>query len=175
MEVKTEEVCMSEVMNLLEAEPTSSPMAAADIPSLREQLAVLVSTGKAKEAIGVQLTHEQVKRLSDKDVQKYAKRYETYVGAKTTESLVDCVICFASKALGWLVKIKDPDAFQKELKNDYIINQELSNLASNAASKCGRLLALANAALITTKQIDFSKESSAMLTNTAEEYSAIAE
>jgi len=49
-------------------------------------LAVLVSTGKAKEAIGVQLTHEQVKRLSDKDVEKFAKRYETYVGSKTTES-----------------------------------------------------------------------------------------
>ena len=66
---------------------------------------MLVSTGKGKEDIGVQLTHEQVKRLSDKDVQKYAKRYETYVGAKTTESLIDCAICPASKALGWVVKI----------------------------------------------------------------------
>ena len=37
--------------------------------------------GKAKEAIGVQLTHEQVKRLDDKDVQKQYKRYVTYVGA----------------------------------------------------------------------------------------------
>ena len=170
------ETCMAEVINLLEAEPTSAtPMV--DIPFLREQLAVLVSTGKAKEAIGVQLTHKQVKRLSDKDVQKYAKRYETNVGTKTTESLVDCVICFASKALGWLVKIKDPDAFQKELKNDYIINQELSNLAGNASLKYGRLLAVANAALITTKHIDFTKEA-AMLSNTelaAEEYSAVAE
>ena len=50
---------------------------------------MLVSTGKAKEAIGVQLTHEQVKRLSDKEVEKYTKRYETYVGSKTTESLID--------------------------------------------------------------------------------------
>ena len=49
---------------------------------------MLVLTGKAKEAIGVQLTHEQVKRLSDKDVQKYAKRYEIYVGAKTTEKSI---------------------------------------------------------------------------------------
>ena len=159
MEVKTEEV--SEVMNLLEAEPTTAtpPLAFGglneDIPSLREQLAVLVSTGKAKEAIGVQLTHEQVKQLSDKDVQKYAKRYETYVGAKTTESLIDSVICLASKALGFLVKIKDPDALQKELKKDYIINQELSNLAGNTGLKCGRLLAAANTALITTKHIDF--------------------
>ena len=62
-------------MNLLqtEYEPPSGPAGGIvptapgpDILALREQLAVLVSTGKAKEAIGVQLTHEQVKRLSDK-------------------------------------------------------------------------------------------------------------
>jgi len=76
----------AEVMKLMEAEPSSGPAGSIvadltapgpDIPALREQLAVLVSTGKAKEAIGVQLTHEQVKRLSDKDVEKYTKRYET--------------------------------------------------------------------------------------------------
>ena len=49
-----------------------------EIPVLREQLAILVSTGKTKEAIGLQLTQEQVKRLGDKDVEKYYKRYETY-------------------------------------------------------------------------------------------------
>ena len=90
-----EDVSFTEVMNLLEVQASSGsegdvvPAFSApgpDIPALREQLAVLVSTGKAKEAIGVQLTHEQVKRLSDKDVEKYTKRYETYVGSKTTES-----------------------------------------------------------------------------------------
>ena len=97
------------------------------------------------------------------------------MGAKRTESLVDSVICLASKALRVLVKIKDLDALQKELKNDYIINRELSNLAGNAAFKCGRLLAVANEALITTKHIDFTKESSAMLINAAEEYLPVAE
>ena len=60
---------MAEVMNLLENEPTAAlPSAGPDIPALREQLAILVSTGKCKEAIGVNLTHEQVKRLEDIDV-----------------------------------------------------------------------------------------------------------
>ena len=86
-----EDVALAEVMNLLQTEPEPSSGTAGglaptapgpDIPALREQLAVLVSTGKAKEAIGVQLTHEQVKRLSDKEVEKFTKRYETYVGLK---------------------------------------------------------------------------------------------
>lgn len=54
---------------------------AGPISSLWEQLVVLVSTAKSKEAIGVQLTHEAVKRLTDKEVEKYSKRYKPYVGS----------------------------------------------------------------------------------------------
>jgi len=160
-----EDAALEDVMKLLqtESEPSSGPAGglvptAPDIPALREQLAVLVSTGKAKEAIGVQLTHEQVKRLSDKEVEKFAKRYETYVGSKTTESLIDSFIFVVSKAVGMVVNIKDIDAYQKELRNDYILNKELSDLAGNLSLKCGRFLAAANTALITTKHIDFSPQ-----------------
>ena len=61
------ENALAEVMNLIQIEPEQpsgpagglvSTAPGPDIPTLREQLAVLVSTGKAKEAIGVQLTHE---------------------------------------------------------------------------------------------------------------------
>ena len=160
-----EEAALAQVLDLLETEPapSSGPACglvptAPDIPALREQLAVLVSTGKAKEAIGVQITHERVKRLSDKEVEIFTKRYETYVGSKTTESLIDSFIFLATKVVGMTVKIKDIDAYQKDLRNDYILNKELSNLAGNLALKCGRFLAAANAALITTKNIDFSPQ-----------------
>jgi len=142
----------------LEAELSSGPAGGIaptapgpDIRALREQLAVLVSTGKAKEAIGVQLAHEQVKRLSDKDVEKCTKRY---VGSKTTESLIDSFIFLATKAVEMKLTIKDIDTYQKELRNDYILNKELSKLAGNLALKCGRLLAADNATLITAKHID---------------------
>ena len=87
---------MAEVMKLLEVEPASSSAATPgpDIPSLREQLAILVSTGKYKEAIGVNLTHDQVKRLEDRDVMRHYKGYETYVGAKTTETLIESFLSF---------------------------------------------------------------------------------
>ena len=116
---------------------------------------MLVTTGKAKEAIGVNLTHEQVKRLSDKDVEKYAKRYQAFIGSKTTDSLIDSAIFLLTKVVGMAVDIDDMKAYQRELKEDYIINQELSNLAGSASLVWGRFLALANAALITAKHIDF--------------------
>ena len=153
------DVVMAEVMNLLEAEPAAAlPAAGPDIPALGEQLAILVSTGKCKEAIGVNLTHEQVRRLEDKEVMRHYKRYETYVGAKTTETLIESFLSFSTKALSLVVRLKDTEALQNELKNDYIITKELSNLSGNLALRCGRLLAVANAFLITAKHVDFSAE-----------------
>ena len=114
------DAAMAEVMSLLEVEPAPAALPAAlpaaNIPDLREQLAILVSTGKCKEAIGVSLTHEQVRRLDDKEVMKHYKRYETYVGAKTTETLIESFLAFSTKALGLVVKLKDTEALQNELK-----------------------------------------------------------
>ena len=138
---------LTDVMKMLEVEPAQPPvamLAGPDIPALCEQLAILVSTGKCKEAIGTQLTHDQVKRLSDKDVMRAHKRYETYVGAKTTETLIDSFLSFATKALGLVVRLKDTEALQNELKNDYIITKELSNLSGSLALRCDRMLAVAN-------------------------------
>ena len=163
MATAQEQEALNEVMQLLEAtpdtaEPTGFTPAANDIPTKREKLAILVSTGKSKEAIGVQLTHEQLKRLTDKDVEKYSKRQEAYIGSKTTESLIDSFLLLVSKGLDMVVKVDDVEKLQQDLKNDYIINQELSSLAGGLALRCGRWLALANAALITTKHIQLEKE-----------------
>ena len=69
-------------------------------------------------------------------------------------------LSFSSKALSLVVRLKATEALQNELKNDYIITKELSNLSGNLALRCGRLLALANALLITAKHVDFSAEES---------------
>ena len=153
-----------DIMEFLEAEPTPDSLGLAslapgnDIPAKREELAVLVSTGKAKEAVGVQLTHDQVKRLSDKDVEKYHKRQEAYIGSKTTESLIDAFLMLFSKGLGMVVKVDDIEKLQQDLKKDYIINHQLSTLAGGFALRYGRWLTLANAALITTKHVQLETE-----------------
>ena len=54
--------------------------------------------------------------------------------------------------------IDDIEKLQQDLKNDYIINHELSSLAGGVALSCGRWLALANAALITTKHVQLETE-----------------
>ena len=120
-----------------------------------------------------------MKRLSDKDVEKFNKRYEAYVGSRTTESLIDSSIVLATKAVGMSVKIKDMDAYQKELRNDYTINKDLSNLTGSLALKCGRFLAVANMVLNTAKHIDFDwhleKGAEVKLEEIPQQYSTTAE
>ena len=153
----------ADVINLLEAEPSSSIvpdsatqlLSGPNIPALREQLAVLVSTGKSKEAIGVQLTHEQLKRLTDKEVEKYYKRYETFVGSKTTESMVDNLLTLVTRGLQMVIEIDDVDAMKKELKGDFIINKEMTDFVGGLSLKYGKFLAPISAALITAKHINF--------------------
>ena len=105
-------------MNMLEVEPAPAASLQPDIPALREQLATLDSTGRAKEAIGVAMSQDQVKRLDPKDVEKYYKRYETYVGAKTTETVVNRFVSLYVRAVGAFVPIKDAEGLQNALKKD---------------------------------------------------------
>ena len=168
---------LADVMKMLEVEPARpieppSP----DIPALCEQLAILVSTGKCKEAIGTQLTHDQLIRLSDKEVMKAQKRYEAYVGAKTTEALIDSFLSLTTKALSLVVRLKDTEALKNEMKNDYIITKELSILSGALALRYNRMLAVASAFLITAKHVDFSADEKAEQSSvTAEQSSVTAE
>ena len=149
---------LTEVLSLLETEPVNAPATGPNIPALREQLAILVSTGKCKEAIGASFSQEQVKRLDDKEVLKYHKRYETYIGAKTIESPIENFLSLSIKAVGWVVKIDDADALKAELKNDFIITKEISQFFGGLALKFGSTLAVANTLLITAKHVDFPDE-----------------
>ena len=164
MAATEEQAALKEVIQMLKTTPDSpAPSAVStlfnpasnDIPNRRERLPVLISTGKSKEAIGDQFTHEQVKRLTDKKVAKFYKRYEAYVGKKTAETLIDSFLMLVSKRVGMFVSIDDVKELQKDLKNDYIINQELASVAGSLSLRCGRWLAVANTPLITTKHIVF--------------------
>ena len=72
-------------MQLLESEPSSTPASQPHIPALREQLAILVATGKAKEAFGVLLTHGKRKQL---DAQRHYKGFEICLVPKAIETVI---------------------------------------------------------------------------------------
>jgi len=162
---------MNEMIDLLDNEPINVPVIApsTNIPALREELAVLVSTGRCKEAIGKSLSQEQVRGLNEKEVINLYKRYETYVGSKTTDSLIDNFLSLAIKGVEMFIKIDDANALKNELKDDFIINKQLCQFCGGLALRFGSALAVVNATAITAKHVDFSQVTEEI----AEQYSVI--
>jgi len=169
----TQDPEIDKVMSVLESEPINTPFIAptTNIPALREQLAVLVSTGRCKEAIGKSLSQEDVRRLDEKEVLNLYKRYETYVGSKTTDTLIDNFLSLAIKGVGMIVEIDDADALKNELKGDFIISKEMSQFCGGLALKFGSTLAAVNATAITAKHVNFSQVTEQI----AEQYPVITE
>ena len=48
-----------------------------------------------------------MKRLFDKNVEQFYKRYGAYVESKTTETLIQSFLMLASKVIGMVVKVDD--------------------------------------------------------------------
>ena len=111
------------------------------------------------------LTHEDVKRLTDKDVEKYNKRYQTFIGSKTTESLIGSMVDLYAYAASAVLNIKDVDRLKEDLKKDFTISKELTVVAGSLALKFGSFLALANTALITARHINFEGPQQLLKTN----------
>ena len=72
----------NDVLNILKVELSNDS-------EHQEQLAILVASGKAKKMIGVSLTQDQVKKLTQQDVEKYFKRYEASLSSKTCDAMID--------------------------------------------------------------------------------------
>ena len=126
-----EEAAIADVMNILEAEPSSEI-------DHREQLAVLVASGKAKEMTGVDLTQDQVKRLNERDVERYFRRYETSLSSKTCDAMVDTFLQLSCRLISHFLRV-DQNRLLKDLNY-------------------GKYMTLASAALLTAKNVELPEE-----------------
>ena len=140
---------MKDVMSLLETEPSESDH--------REQLAILVASGNCKEFLGVELTQEQIKRLSKKDVEKYFKRFETSISSKTCEAIVDGFLQLSCRGLAFFLPL-DQEKLLNNLKKDFMVKRELYVIAGGLYWRYGGYMAAASAALLTLNNLKLEDE-----------------
>ena len=145
----TEDEAMKDVMGLLETEPSESDH--------REQLAILVASGNCKEMLGVQLTQEQIKRLTKKDVEKYFKRYEASLSSKTCDAIVDTFIQLSCRTLSYFLPI-DREKLLNNSKKDFMDKRELYIIAGGLYLRYGSYMAAASAALLTLNNLKLEDE-----------------
>ena len=139
---------LGEIRNLLEVEPStpSAPDTNAE-NDYREQLAVLVASGRAKEMIGIELTQDQVKSVSAKDVEKYFKRYEASLSSKTCDAMVDTFLELSCKILDRFLPL-DSERLFVDLNENFMVKKELSMIAGRLSLKYGKYMAGFSAALL---------------------------
>ena len=72
----------------------------------RESLAILTSMGGTKEYTGVDMTVDDVKKLSAKDVEKYHLRTQAVTGKQLTTGLVENFIKLSAQTLAHMLTSK---------------------------------------------------------------------
>ena len=126
-----------------------------DIEEKRESLAILASLGTAKDYLGVQMSLGDVKKLSNKDVEKYYYRYQSILAKQVTGGLVENVIKLASKVVSNVVSIDNENALSDDLLQDELVRRELTNAAGYLVLKGGRFVALASALFHVVSHVKF--------------------
>ena len=145
-----EQEAIKDAMSLLETQPSSES-------DHREQLAILVASGNCKEMLGVQLTQEQIKRLSKKDVEKFFKRYEASLSSKTCDAIVDSFIQLSCRTLAYFLPL-DREKLLNNLKKDIMVKRELYVIAGGLYLRHGKYMAAASAALLTLNNLKLEDE-----------------
>ena len=133
------------------------PKQSEDLEIKQESLAILASLGTTKEYLGVDMSLGDVKKLSVKDVEKYYNRYQAVLGKKISGGLVDSSLQLVSKVISYVVPVDDIEALCDDLKNDDLVNRELTNIVGLLALKAGRLTALASGLFQVAKHVKFNK------------------
>lgn len=125
----------------------------------KESLLVLISCGKSKEFLGVSLKTEDLAKLSKEKIEKYYHRYESVLASKTNEALLNSFLKLITKGIGLVLKLDDEEKLHNDLKEDYIIQQELSLTAGYISMKCGKIMALASGVLhVANHTLGFKKD-----------------
>ena len=138
-----EEIMNGETVVVEQSTPTINDD---DVKAKREELAILACLGSTKEYLGVQMALGDVHRLSDKDVEKYYKRYKMVSGKNVAEGLIDPPLHLLARLVNWSLSsyggIDEPDALVEDWKNNQLIKQSLSEYSGSIVVHGGAIVTL---------------------------------
>ena len=118
-----------------------------------ETLNVAISTGRAREPLGKNLTIEKLAEMSDEEVEAYYKIYELNYADKVSNYLIDAVYRVYSYIANKYLPIDDVERLREDLHNDYILTNELKTITGGLATTCGKFMAIASLGITTLKHI----------------------
>ncbi len=120
----------------------------------RDKLRVYVVSGQIKDLYGKMITEHELNKLSEGECENIYKICELKTAKRISDSVIDGIVSVIGNVCSKTLPIEDKDKYISELKNDYIINSELKNVAGNIAMRTGKLMGLLSFAIITASNIN---------------------
>ena len=126
-----------------------------DAQMYKEHLSLLIARGKTKEFIGKTITYYDLDRMSEKDLEKYYKLYEATQASRINQSVTNGIINAYTEICGLIIKPKKErlEKLNSDLKNDYLVRDQLEQWVSHLSFKMGPFMPLVSAAMITFENL----------------------
>ena len=116
-----------------------------------QKLLECVLTGNSKLYLGKVHTEEQLKKLSEEEVEKLFNNYEAKLSGQMVKSLGHSIINMYSMGAFVVLGISDQDALSKDLEYDPFLNSALQRFTCELYYRSGSFLALLSIGIITSR------------------------
>ena len=121
----------------------------------KADLEILIATGKTKDLIGKQLTFNELDNLSEKDLLKYHRIYQSTLASTINDVFSKNAIKLYSKFASLMIPIDNEEKLYEDLRNDYILTTELDRWTGWLALRMGGLAAVVTTSMLTVSHVDF--------------------
>jgi hypothetical protein len=126
--------------------------------SSKNKLKVYVLSGQIKDLYGKIITEHELNKMSEQECENVYKICELKLAQRISDSVVDGIITLVGNLCSKTLPIENKDKYISDLKNDYIINSELKNVAGNIAMRTGKLMGLLEFGLITISHVQLHRK-----------------
>jgi hypothetical protein len=146
--------------NQIPVNPNQNPM----LNPLSEQtrhgdLEVLIATGKTKDFIGKQMSFIDLDNHFEKDILKYHRIYQSNMAIKMNDSFGKVAIGSYCHLAGLIIPVNDKEKLYEDLRNYYIVINELDRWIGWLSLRMGGLMIVASTSFMTLNNCDFSSSS----------------
>ena len=117
----------------------------------RQKLLECTLTGNSKLYLGKVYTEDQLKKLSDEEVEKVFNNYEAKLSGQMVKSLGCSIINMYSMGACAALGISNEDALSEDLENDPFLNSALQRFTCELYYRFGSFLAPLNVGIIISR------------------------
>ena len=129
----------------------------ADNYNYKNKLRIYVLSGQIKDLYGKIITENELNKFSEQEYENIYKICELKTAKKISDSVIDGIVTVVGNLCSKTLPINNKDKYISDLKNDYIINSELKNVAGNVALRTGKLMGVLSFIIITAVNLNLYK------------------